>query len=689
MCAWRGECFLLLNELASLSRSLESRGIQAQSWHPWIKTFKKAEAIVAELDEAGSLSRVSMLSAEEVAALRNIAPDFHNSFPGLNLNCPVLTVPDAALWNQPEALWSAALAATRESSLAYGPEDRRRLDRLLYDFPLEKVAPRLQGDGPKLRATVAILKRLLQARPGAEAFLHRVVAEIVTAAQCGRLPQPLALAILFGKPNRKKASLEAWKTTLIFDVSDIEHFPYRVADAAVAVEWSRVLLASDPVLDEKGFRCSLTGLPDALMGDKMPSPNLRVLGPTVLMSMNRDIPCQTRYGQTSTAVFRVGKNTVQRLNDALIFVTDLSRLGRTWTAVPNGNREQGDLLLAYLEEEPDADVPLTGFFADAEPNEAQALATYESRTASIHEALRPREKPGVDSYIKVIVLTKIDKGRAQVVFSSRYSTAAIYAGRDRWLAGTRNVPNIAIPFPLAKGKPAVWRSGYQPSPAEAMFSFKSQWLRAGQTAQNVPGVDLASVYALLLEPEAGAQASWLLDRYLGLTEPLMIGLARCLSGGASLSENARHAALISIAIYGILLLRQGRELEKYMESRDYLLGQFLQLADLLHRLYCVHERKGSIPPQLIGNAAISMALQSPRRAIQVLGNRMPVYIAWAERYQGEDVGLVKWCRRGLGRLSAQLKDENLDSRVSANGKAELLLGYLANSEAKQEKEISQ
>ena len=116
-----------------------------------------------------------------------------------------------------------------------------------------------------------------------------------------------------------------------------------------------------------------------------------------------------------------------------------------------------------------------------------------------------------------------------------------------------------------------------------------------------------------------------------------------------------------------------------MESRDYLLGQFLQFADLLHKLYCVHERKGSIPPQLIGNAAISMALQSPKRAISVLGNRIPVYVAWADRYQGEDAGLAKWCRKELGRLTALLHEENLDSRVSPNGKAELLLGYLASA----------
>jgi hypothetical protein len=151
---------------------------------------------------------------------------------------------------------------------------------------------------------------------------------------------------------------------------------------------------------------------------------------------------------------------------------------------------------------------------------------------------------------------------------------------------------------------------------------------------------------------------------------------------------ARKAALVAIAVYGILLLRQGRPKEIYMESRDYLLGQFLQMADLLHRLYCVHERKGSIPPQLIGNAAIPMALQSPRRAIQVLGNRIPVYIAWADRYQGDDAGLAKWSRMELGRLSAILKDEKLDSRVSTSGKAELLLGYLANAKQSEKQEIS-
>ena len=89
--------FPLLNELSSLSHSLAARGIQTQAWHPWIQTYKKGEAIVAELNESGDLARVSLLSADQVAGLRNIAPDFHNSFPGLNLNCPVLVLPDEAV----------------------------------------------------------------------------------------------------------------------------------------------------------------------------------------------------------------------------------------------------------------------------------------------------------------------------------------------------------------------------------------------------------------------------------------------------------------------------------------------------------------------------------------------------------------------------------------------------------------
>ena len=134
----------MLNELEALRRSLSSRGVKAQKWHPWIQPFRKAEALIAELDTNGTLAGVSVLSVEEVARLRKIAPNNFKSFPGFNLKCPLLALERAELWNQKQKLWEVALSATPDSPLAYQLNDLRRLHRLLGDFPLKELGPASQ-----------------------------------------------------------------------------------------------------------------------------------------------------------------------------------------------------------------------------------------------------------------------------------------------------------------------------------------------------------------------------------------------------------------------------------------------------------------------------------------------------------------------------------------------------------------
>jgi hypothetical protein len=60
-------------------------------------------------------------------------------------------LPAVALWNQPEALCSAAVPATLETPLAYEAKDLRRLARLLDEFPVNEIAHKLKGDGPSCR----------------------------------------------------------------------------------------------------------------------------------------------------------------------------------------------------------------------------------------------------------------------------------------------------------------------------------------------------------------------------------------------------------------------------------------------------------------------------------------------------------------------------------------------------------
>ncbi len=677
----------MLNELHTLSASLASRGIEAQSWHPWIKPYKKGDAVVAEVDESGGISRVSLLGKESVAQLRKIEKDFHNSFPGFNLTCPVLKLVDSSRWNEDERLWTELVESIDEKELAYKTKEMQRVNRLLRQFPVNEIKPHLSGDRPKILATFALIERLTRAEPGVNEFLQEFAFQVVASGRDGRLPVEMALAILYGKPNKAKGCREEWRISLILDIHDVAAFPYRVSDPEVVNEWNSLLKASGAKLSSKSRSsiCALTGRLDRSVGEKMPNPNLAILGPTYLMSMNKDIPCQSRYGKTSTSIFGVGEAAVQEINDALLYFTDPSRRNKTWASVPNGASNKSDLLVAYIRDEPDCNIPIVGLFADVELSDIVARATYEVRTEQICHALRTRNVTGKDCHVEVIVLSKIDKGRAQIIFSVDSTAAAIYSGRVRWLQGATNAPEVLIPMPSGQGKSVIWHSGYRPSPADVMVSFKRQWIRAGQVCQTVPGVDFARIIEILLKADARNQASWLLDRYIGLTWPLLDGLSRHRNDGGGLPVFARKEALVAIATYGILLLRQGRRKEIFMEDRDYVLGQFLQFADLLHRLYCKHERGNKIPPQLVGNAALGMAIQSPRRAIQALGNRMPVYLAWADRYsharaesaREDDAALVAWCRRELGRLSAELKDCDLTSRVSGSGRAELFLGYLA------------
>jgi hypothetical protein len=119
-----------------------------------------------------------------------------------------------------------------------------------------------------------------------------------------------------------------------------------------------------------------------------------------------------------------------------------------------------------------------------------------------------------------------------------------------------------------------------------------------------------------------------------------------------------------------------------MNSPAYLVGRFLSFADDLHLKYCQHARKGSIPPQLVGNALMPTALAVPEKALSMLSQRILPYQAWAKTLSGDnkDVGLVKYFLKQIGEISNQLNETELSSTCSDTDKAQMLLGYLAFSE---------
>ena len=144
-------------------------------------------------------------------------------------------------------------------------------------------------------------------------------------------------------------------------------------------------------------------------------------------------------------------------------------------------------------------------------------------------------------------------------------------------------------------------------------------------------------------------------------------------------------ALLLPSIFGLFLAKLGRLKGDYMKGPPFLVGRLLSLADQLHVQYCQGVRKGQVPPQLVGNALVTTAMDSPVRAVALIWQRIKPYHAWAQTVQGGDeVRLAKWLLGELGRVSNAMQDLVLPTQCSDADKAEMLLGYLARSEKSEE-----
>lgn len=117
-----------------------------------------------------------------------------------------------------------------------------------------------------------------------------------------------------------------------------------------------------------------------------------------------------------------------------------------------------------------------------------------------------------------------------------------------------------------------------------------------------------------------------------------------------------------------------------MSSAPFLVGQMLALTDTLHKEYCQHVRKGELPPQLIGNALMTTALDNPTAGLARLSERIAPYQAWANTATGEGVGLAKWVLQRYQHVTEELGKQTLPQQCEDADKAQMLLGYLARIE---------
>ena len=129
-----------------------------------------------------------------------------------------------------------------------------------------------------------------------------------------------------------------------------------------------------------------------------------------------------------------------------------------------------------------------------------------------------------------------------------------------------------------------------------------------------------------------------------------------------------------------------------MHSVAFNIGRLMMLADVLHREYCLNvnhqkggAKSGKIPPQLIGNSLMPTAVEFPNRALDLLGERLRIYKAWADSViSNDETKIAKWAVNQMGITSLEISKQEIPESFTEAERAQVLLGYLAKIE-KEEK----
>ena len=696
----------MLNEVFLLSESLKRTGATLHSWHRHFKECPQGgKAFFIELDDQGHVAKVSPITDPQIRTeLRKYEKAAGYSFPSFNVP-PLLHFVDdeekkrAAKFRKALGSKKPPEAAVRDKELAYllsvstsgwirsdkGARSKDAMDKLndcLSSVTCDMMA--MLGEGTdESRSFVELLRRAQQTNGAA---LHERLKEIAMNGIRSEQPEAVEwIDVLFfhsGKtPNNIAITLE---------LVDQSQFTYP-ANHQVVQEWvNDRLLATETIEKRKQGHAiapdAFGGMEGGGMNDRFPEIKIPVLGNVKLRAMSKQSPCQRRYGLADAESFQVSQPARLEMKTALEWITRDERRGKTWCDVSSLGGTSA-MLITYPSELPTEAPELAGLLGGVGGERSDPDGSlFEACARRVTKALKGRPVSSRSAELRVFVLTKPDGFRTKVLHSSRYTVQHLLDSADEWQELCRNSPPVMIrQFGSKKGDKPVWQRPLTPYPAEVVWCLNTVWQRMGTHAETAFDFQIADGLSLLLadgpvlQTVAMRAVRAIASNSLSLL--LVIGQAAHQGKVHRMGRVYSKQALLLPQILGLLLGKLDYKKGIYMKSPPYLIGRLLSLADQLHVQYCHEVRKGQVPPQLVGNALMTSAMETPEKALALLWQRIKPYHAWAQTVQGGDeVRLAKYLLGEVGRVCVSLSETDLPSRCSDTDKVAMLLGYLARSE---------
>ena len=727
----------MLNELLSLKNAIAQMNVSLMG-NPDIRDFPAENGLLVIVDPDNSL----IIKPIGISQNRwRYAPHNHLSFPTAKVSGPLVdpdSLPDSfvaaykafltarkksdksELWNTVCEKLNEIIKQTDFSFKIISDSKRLNDFRNIWTSTAQKLW-KLFGSRLEQVEPVYNLVQILKDSPSEDVSsiqekVHQFIAAIICATRAGLIDLSLVLKLLLGKYD---SETETW-----ISVPDLETVPlyFDIPGEKVTLcrnDFENMLKQSQSGQSDQNVQnlpvCALTGKHLQPVEDTFPQVILPVLQKSALFAMNRDIPCHDRYGKIASDICNVGQETANQLAQALKFITNEDQKGKTWESIISDKESNSDLLIVYYEPNPiknNADLAtLLNNYRQIgnSDNDDKKDASSDSfsdedftiKTKAVISLLDNNISEFDDTRIVCLILRKIDKARRQLLYSDSFTVAQLRKAALFWQKGSKNVPEIQYwIFKDNQSKKPVLQCVTPISFEDAQELFCNKWIRGGTDSCKVPGVSRGDIFALFLRRyhDAKREVYVLLSHLLENCEELLIyiGGKNGLKKGNDSSKkdkkkenDQRICTLQCIAMLGILLKNLNSEKEVYMNKTPFNLGRLLALADQLHIFYCQDIRGGDIPSSLIGNALIPLAKTNPAQALIRLGDRLPIYMAWAKKYlnskKSEDnankptPGYVAWVMKEMDHVSKAIEesDEQLTEKFSDIEAAQFLLGYLA------------
>jgi hypothetical protein len=702
----------MLNELHQVVTALQGRGVTIPERHPSLTPMGKNDPLlVVELDKTSSPALITIEQAEIAGKLLRVCHSSQGaSFPGFNIPTPLRvfsrTEPDKLKDRFKElrrqhrdAAWVSRFVRklfVRSKSPSFKISQSRQFERSTRELVGWLGADCATG-GLELTNFVRLLRSVSDSRPELGTFAAEIAKLLATGGTDANVEQRWHMAEWVFTNRKLPVYLQCRE-------KDLNH--PRVADSRMGRLLNLQLLSIGAKPYDSNSRSgapavtahdAYTGQPCELP-ETFPDPKVALLGNVRLFSNNTsEAACFFRYGLGGSDTFKVSKEAAQRMAGALMLLASDDRLYKTCRAIP-GNREgKQDLLVAYLEDEPNALDPYVELFG----NEAATYDAPDFAAAArlVLAALEGRVAANPNQLIRIIAIAALDKANKQVSLNRSFTVRQVMEAAKAWQAGAANCPPVTLPFFSKEAKKPLPKSRTVPSPLETASVLNRIWASNSDSGFNWDFhrvFSLSDAYDVFLAPPSlrDSKTRFALQTLLARLPNVFASAAvlKVTRDFKALNEPARWCVLKAVALTGIFLHQLGQRHEIFMKEPTYQLGRLLAYADSLHQQYCKHVRGGEFPTQLIGNALFATALEQPVFALARLAERLVPYQAWAKTFKNTNPevksGYEKALLRLIGDCAAHFIEERegtfiirvdeLPARMSDIDKAKLLLGYVAD-----------